>query len=267
LHLKALTVPTDQKFEFLVYPPGTTLGPENISDSKISSLRQNGEPSNSESWNPLALESISSGESLLPRQHVEHSSLENWTYASIHSYDAVVLHPRDPLEEALVCPKSLVKKSDTERKELGMHSKAITIQNGDATSHASDFREAENSQENSIDWLGNEQGERQNLRRYCYAGRSMPRSTDSVEPRNNPTHDTTISSASDTRPTLTSNFGETINQIPDTMMSSNSNGLRPSASRVQAQSTSLTCDRCHWEFSRARNLKVHRVNSKCFHSI
>ena len=100
LRLKAATVSTNCRYEFVLYPLGTSHAQEQ----------------------PANLPSGVNG-----RRGLD-DSLQNqsWRYASLHAYAAVASLPRDNFADALVSPKNFVSKTVEERAKLSRYNKFMT---------------------------------------------------------------------------------------------------------------------------------------------
>jgi hypothetical protein len=104
LRLKASTVTTDQQYEFVVYPPGTSHTREAEKQPQTTQLgRRNisiGDPGNDDR--------------------------PSWRHASIHCYPTKAVCPQDPLVDALVDPNNFITRTAQERAELCTHTSYIT---------------------------------------------------------------------------------------------------------------------------------------------
>jgi len=113
LRLKCATITKDQLFEFVVYPPGT------LSQKHSDTLPRNSGHQ-------------SSG--------IADSSMTRfWQHASIHVYNppnAAPEHSQDPIADALVSTKNFVSKNDSDRTELSLHSRIISIEKCEDSSRA-----------------------------------------------------------------------------------------------------------------------------------
>lgn len=100
LRLKAATVSTNCKFEFVVYPLGT---------SHVQEQRE------------------TLGGDFSARRGLDNfSQNESWQYASLHVYAALASLPRDNFADALVSSKNFVAKSLDERARLSKYNKFVT---------------------------------------------------------------------------------------------------------------------------------------------
>jgi len=107
LKLKAETVTTDQQYEFIVFPPGTSHG-ENSTTS------------------------ISSRQEAASNSHCQESP-SAWLHASIHAYPAVSSTPRDKMADAVVQSMNFITKSEAEKAEGCLSTSYIIISKGETS--------------------------------------------------------------------------------------------------------------------------------------
>jgi len=100
LRLKAATISTSSRYEFILYPLGTP-HVKNTSANvprDVSHCREFNDPAQSKSWQ----------------------------YASLHAYTAVASLPRDNFADALVSPKNFISKTVEERARFSKYNKFVT---------------------------------------------------------------------------------------------------------------------------------------------
>ena len=114
LRLKAFTVTTDQQYEFVVYPPGTSHMREAEKQPRSAqSDRRNisiGDPGN--------------------------DNRPSWRHASIHCYPTKGVLAQDPLVDALVDSNNFIARTAQERAELCTHTSYITVSKTDTVNFA-----------------------------------------------------------------------------------------------------------------------------------
>lgn len=114
LRLKASTVTTDQQYEFIVYPPGTSHIREAERQPRAAQLgRRNtfgGDQGN--------------------------DNRPCWRHASIHCYPTKAVCPQDPLVDALVDPNNFTTRTAQERAELCTHTSYITVSKTESVNYA-----------------------------------------------------------------------------------------------------------------------------------
>jgi hypothetical protein len=114
LRLKASTVTTDQQYEFVVYPPGTSHIREAEKQPQTAQLeRRNidiGDPGN--------------------------DNRPSWRHASIHCYPTKAVCPQDPLVDALVDSNNFITRTTQERAELCTHTSYITVSKAETINFA-----------------------------------------------------------------------------------------------------------------------------------
>jgi hypothetical protein len=114
LRLKASTVTTDQQYEFVVYPPGTSHIREAEKQPQTAQLGRlnifNGDQGN--------------------------DNRPCWRHASIHCYPRKAVCPQDPLVDALVDSNNFITRTAQERAELCTHTSYITVSKTESVNFA-----------------------------------------------------------------------------------------------------------------------------------
>jgi hypothetical protein len=114
LRLKASTVTTDQQYEFVVYPPGTS----HIRDAE----RQ-----------PRTAQS---GRRNIVSRDQGNDNRPCWRHASIHCYPKKAVCPQDPLVDALVDSNNFITRTAQERAELCTRTSYITVSKTESVNFA-----------------------------------------------------------------------------------------------------------------------------------
>lgn len=114
LRLKASTVTTDQQYEFVVYPPGTS----HIQEPERQS--QTAQPGR---------RNIFSGDR-------GNDNRPCWRHASIHCYPTKAVCSQDPLVDALVDSNNFIARTAQDRAELCTHTSYITVSKTESVNFA-----------------------------------------------------------------------------------------------------------------------------------
>ena len=129
LELKATLAPTDQRYVFVVYPPGTpqvenpaNLGFQSGSNSPYQkpslSTSQGGSNSHKQREN-------------LPSGTQKLETVQSWMYASLHVYPPVISSDRDSLLDALLKPNNFLTEGEPNQMRNVLHIKSIILRRSD----------------------------------------------------------------------------------------------------------------------------------------